>query len=197
MLKGYAGDKIKVKLTITSLEEQPLKITDITSTIKDKIKYKLKTIEKGKVYNLEIKTSSGIKESFQGKIVLKTNSQKKPELEIAVIGTLEKEITAAPEYLYFGIIDASKDTIDPNSLERTITVSRVREHGLTIEKVEPSANWITAETETNKKGEKFTLIVKLDKDKLQKGQFREQVKIYTHYDKISEVVTIMLEGKVI
>jgi len=186
-----------VKLTITSLEEQPLKITDITSTIKDKIKYKLKTIEKGKVYNLEIKTSSGIKESFQGKIVLKTNSQKKPELEIAVIGTLEKEITAAPEYLYFGIIDAGKDTVDPNSLERTITVSRVREHGLTIEKVEPSANWITAETETNKKGEKFTLIVKLDKNKLQKGQFREQVKIYTHYDKISEVVTIMLEGKVI
>jgi hypothetical protein len=73
----------------------------------------------------------------------------------------------------------------------------VREHGLTIEKVEPSSNWITAETETNKKGEKFTLIVKLDKNKLQKGQFREQVKIYTHYDRTSEVITIMLEGKVI
>jgi hypothetical protein len=73
----------------------------------------------------------------------------------------------------------------------------MREHALTIEKVEPSSHWITAETETNKKGEKFTLIVKLDKNKLQKGQFKEQVKIYTHYDKISEVVTIMLAGKVI
>jgi len=197
MLKGYAGDKINVKLTISSLEEQPFKITNITSTIKDKIKYKLKTIEKGKVYNLEIKTSSGIKESFQGKVALKTNSQKKPELEIVVIGVLEKEITAAPEYLYFGVINTSKDTFDPQSFEKTITVSRVREHGLTIEKVEPSSDWITAETETNKKGEKFTISVKLDKNKLQKGQFREQVKIYAHYDKISEVVIIMLEGKVI
>ena len=46
MLKGYAGDKIKKKLTITSLDEQPLKIMDITSTIEDKIKYKLKQFQK-------------------------------------------------------------------------------------------------------------------------------------------------------
>ena len=52
MLKGYAGDKIKVKLTITSLEEQPLKITDITSTIKDKIKSRNFCIKKYSVtYN--------------------------------------------------------------------------------------------------------------------------------------------------
>jgi len=72
MLKGYAGDKIKMKLTITSLEEQPLKITNITSTVDDKIKYKLKNIQKGKEYSLEIKTRSGIKESFTGKLVLRT-----------------------------------------------------------------------------------------------------------------------------
>ncbi len=85
MLQGYAGDKISKKVTITSLEEKPFEITDITSTIEDKIKYSLKKIRKKKEYSLEIKTRSGIKESFRGKVVLKTNSKKRPELVLSVL----------------------------------------------------------------------------------------------------------------
>lgn len=93
MLQGYAGDKISKKVTITSLEEKPFEITDITSTIEDKIKYKLKKIEKDKEYSLEIKTRSGIKESFRGKVVLKTNSQKKPEIDIFVMGKVQGKVS--------------------------------------------------------------------------------------------------------
>jgi len=159
ILQGYYGDKIKKKVAITSLEEQPLKITDITTDIEDRIKYKLKTKKKGKEYSLEIKTRSGIKESFQGKVVLKTNIQKKPELKLLVIGKLQKDLKVSPQYLYFGIIDTSKEVIDPKSLKRTIIVSRVRKGGLSIEKIEYSTNWITTEIETHKKREKYSVVI--------------------------------------
>ena len=74
--KGYAGDKISKTVTITSHEEQPLKITEITSDVSDQIQYELKTLQEGKKYSLDIKTITGIKETFQGKIVLVTNSKK-------------------------------------------------------------------------------------------------------------------------
>jgi len=128
---GYAVDKISKKVTITSKEEHPLKITDISSTIDDKIKYELKTIEEGKASSLEIKTLSGLKESFRGKIVLKTNSQKKPEIEPLVIGVLKKEVKLAPQYLYFGIIDTGKKAIDLQSIKRKVMVCRYREGSLT------------------------------------------------------------------
>ena len=197
MLKGYAGDKIKIKLTITSLEEQPLKITDITSTIEDKIKYKLKTIEKEKVYSLEIKTRSGIKESFQGKVVLKTNSLEKPQLDISVMGKVQSEIKVAPNLVFFGIIDTSKERIDPNSLKRTIMVSSARGDGLSIKKIEPSADWISTDTQTDQEGEKYSIIIKLDKNRLPKGKFQEKIKIGTKYKKTSEIADVIIQGKII
>lgn len=198
MLKGYAGDKIKKKLTITSLEEHPFKITDITSTVEDKIKYKLKTVEKGKAYSLEIKTRKGMKESFQGKVVLKTNSQKKPQLDISIIARVQSEVMVAPQFVYFGVIDTSKEVIDPNSLKRAIMVISARGGGLSIEKIEPSAGWITADTQTDQKGKKYTiLLIKLDKNKLPKGKFKEKIRIHTEHRKSSEVADIILEGKII
>jgi hypothetical protein len=140
-----------------------------------------------------------MKKSFLGYVLLKTNNQKVPEFKIMVTGKVDKkEIKVAPEYLYFGIIDAGKDIMDPNSLERTIMVSSMRDNnGLTIEKIEPSANWITAEAVTNKQGEKYTIIIKLDKNKLQKGDFKEKITIDTKTKYLSEVIQVMLEGKVL
>lgn len=196
MLKGFAGDKVKNKVTITSLEEQPFKITDITSTIEDKIKYKLKTMEKEKVYSLEIKTRSGIKESFQGKVVLKTNSLKKPQLDIFVMGKVQSQIKT-PNLVFFGIIDTSKEVIDPNSLKRTIMVRSTRGDGLSIKKIEPSTDWITAEAENNQKGEKYSIIIKLDKNRLPKGKFQEKIKIRTKYKKTTETADVIIQGKII
>jgi hypothetical protein len=197
MLKGYAGDKIKKKLTITSLDEQPLKIMDITSTIEDKIKYKLKTIEKDKAYSLEIKTRSGIKESFRGKVVLKTNSPKKPQLDISVMGKVQSQTKLAPQFIYFGIIDTSKEVIDPNSLKRAVMVNTIKGDDLVIENIEPSADWISTDTQTDQKGEKHTIFIKLDKNKLPKGKFREIIKIHTKHKKTSEVADVIIEGKII
>ena len=78
------------QVTITSNEAQPLKITDIICSIKDKIDYELKTKKEGKEYILEIKNRSKKEGRFGGLLVLKTNSKNKPEITLKVYGELKK-----------------------------------------------------------------------------------------------------------
>ena len=193
--QGLHVDKVKKDVTITSLVGESFEITEITTNIKDKIDYTLNTIQKNEKYSLEIKTRSGLKEPFHGKVVLKTNSQKKPEIEISVTAQLQKEVKVSPEYLFFGIIDTSKKTIDPKNLERTVMINSIKEDDLTIEKIEPSSNWISTKTE-EKRGE-YSIVITLDKDKLPKGKFREKITIRTKYNKKFESATVIIEGKVI
>jgi hypothetical protein len=90
MLQGYQGDTVTKNITISSLEQQPLKINDIRSTIDDIITYELETATEGKEFTLAIKTKTGIKESFRGELLLKTSSQKKPELKLSIMGRVKK-----------------------------------------------------------------------------------------------------------
>jgi hypothetical protein len=171
-LQGSPGDKVSKKVTITSFEKQPFKIIGITSTIEDKISYELNTIEEGKIYSLEIKTPAGLQGPFDGKVELQTNSKKKPSLVLHVKATMSKEVRVAPQYLFFGIIDTDKAVINSESLTRKVQISKVKGNDLTIEKIEPSTDWITTKIETNEKGEQYTIIVTLNKEKLPKGKLK-------------------------
>ena len=193
--QGLHGDKLKKEVTITSLVGESFEITDIKTNIKDKIDYTLNTIEKNEKYSLEIKTRSGLKEPFHGKVVLKTNSQKKPEIEISVTAQLQKEVKVSPEYLFFGIIDTSKKTIDPKNLERAVMIHNIKGTGLTVEKIKPSAPWISTKTEAQ--GKEYRIVITLDKDKLPKGKFREKITIRTKDNEKFESALIIIEGKVI
>ena len=90
LLQGYYGDTITKNVTITSHADQAVTIKSISSDIDSKIEYKLNTIKEGKEFGLEIKTRSGLKDIFRGKIILETNSQKKPTLELTVMSRVEK-----------------------------------------------------------------------------------------------------------
>lgn len=187
-LEGYEGDKIKKEVTITSIEDQPFKITNITCDIKDKIKYKLKTKKKGKEYTLKIKNRSNQEGVFRGKINLKTNSEKKPLIVINVYSKLREEVTVRPKSLSFGTIDTTKENFDSIDLKKTVWLRDVRGDGLTIKKVKPSKGWIMTETKGKKEGKQYTIIIGLDKDELPKGHFEEKIDIRTNYKKKSIVV---------
>jgi hypothetical protein len=195
-LTGFYGDSAKQKLTITSLVDDPLAITDISSSIDDKIEYDLKTEKKDKEYSLEIKTLSGIKESFRGSVILKTTSQKKPQITISVMASVKKEIRVAPEYLYFGIINKDKD-LDEKSLQRITVISQMRSDDLKIRTIETSQDWIKTAVDTNQEGKKYTITITLEKDKLPQGKFREIVSIHTQSKEKPEVSRIIVEGKVL
>ena len=196
-MTGYYGDNAKQKLTITSLTDEPFTITDVSSSIDDKIEYDLKTETKEKEYSLEIKTLSGIEEPFRGSIILTTTSQKKPQISITVMASVKQEIRVAPEYLYFGIIDKSKKDLDEKSLERTTVISQMRTDDMTIKNIETSKDWIKTALVTNQEGKQFTVTISLDKNKLPQGKFREIVTLHTQSEGKSEVAKIIVEGKVL
>ena len=194
-LEGYEGDKLNQKITITSFEEQPLKITDITSDIDDKIKYKLKTKKKGKEYVLEIKNRSKKVGSFRGKINLKTNSDKKPLLVINVYSKLREEVVVRPKSLSYGTLDTTKEDFNPGRIKKSIVLRDVRGNGLTIKKVKTSSDWIVTETKTKREGKQYSIVITLDKDKMPKGQFNEKIEIRTNYKRKPLVVDV--KGEVI
>lgn len=196
IFSGYYGDQLAEQLRIISSIDEPLVITEVFSTIDDKIEYTLKTEKKDKEYSLGIKTRGGMEETFRGKIVLKTASQKKPEILVTVMGTLKKEVKVTPEYLYFGIIDTSKEKIDGTRLRRTAVISQFQSADLTVKKIETSKDWITAQANTDQEGKQYTITVNLNKDRLPKGKFRETVSVHTQCGERADVATIIVEGKV-
>ena len=183
-------------MTITSEEEQPLEIRETSSTLEDTITYKLTPVEQGKSYSLEIGTPAGLKESFRGTIRLITNSPNKPIIELTVIGLMQQEITAAPQYLYFGVIDSATKGSDPKKLTRTMQVSRARGNAFTIEKVESNADHIKTEVVPGPNGENYSLTITLLTDNLQKGVLKEEIKVHTKYNATTEIITVFVEAKV-
>ena len=141
-------------------------------------------------------TASGLKESFRGQIRLKTNNPKKPLIELMIIGMLEKEIKAAPQYLYLGIIDTAAGSTDPKRFTRSVQLSRAKGNPFTLEKVEANPERIRTEIVPGTDGHTYSLVITLIPDNLQKGVVREEIKAHAKYDAVSEVITIFVEAKI-
>ena len=182
-------------MNITSIEEQPLKITNITCDIEDKIKYKLKTKKKGKEYRLEIKNRSTKEGSFRGKIRLKTNSEKKPLIVINVYARIAGNVVVRPKSVSFGTIDTTKENFNSTYFMRKVALRDVRGDGLTIKKIKTSRDWIMTETRIKKEGKQYIIVITLDNDRLPKGDFKEKIDIRTNYKGKSTVVDV--KGEVI
>jgi hypothetical protein len=197
LFSGFYGDNLEQVLRIASNTEEPLSITGVSSTIDDKIEYTLKTEKQDKEYTLAIKTRGGIKETFRGTISLKTTAPKKPEIPVQVMANLKKEVKVIPEYLYFGIIDTGKGTLDETRLTRTAVISHQQSADLTLKKIETSKEWIAAEARTDQAGKEYTVTITLKKDTLPKGKFRETVSIQTQSGNRDGSATIIVEGKVL
>jgi hypothetical protein len=197
LFSGFYGDNLEQVLRIASNTDEPLGITGVSSTIDDKIEYTLKTEKQDKEYTLAIKTRGGIKETFRGTISLKTTAPKKPEIQVQVMANLKKEVKVTPEYLYFGIIDTGKGTLDETRLTRTAVISHQQSADLTLKKIETSKEWIAAEARTDQTGKEYTVTITLKKDALPKGKFRETVSIQTQCGKRDDSATIIVEGKVL
>ena len=189
-LLGFEGDTVKQQITITSFEEEPLEITDITSTVDDRIEYKLTTIEKGKKFTIDAQNRSKEQGSFSGQMVLKTSSSKKPHVVIPINGNLRKEVAVVPTKLSFGAINTAEEGFNTRELTKTTTIRDVRGDGFTVKKVKSSGKWMVAEIEPQKGKKQYTLRVTLDKDTLPQGSFSETVTVYTSYKKKPLVIDV-------
>ena len=159
-----------------------------TPVYDDKIKYKLKTKEKGKEYVLEVKNRSTEQGTFRGKIELTTDSKKKPKISLGVFSQMREEVKVKPKTLSFGTIDTASEDFDENKLTKQVKLRDVRNDGLVIKKIKSSSDWISAEEVKTAKG--YTIEIKLDREKIPKGAFEEKIDIRTNYKKKSLVVDV-------
>jgi hypothetical protein len=91
-LRGYAGDSVKGKVTITPEKKYPFKILDARAQNGKNINIQLDEINKsnGKAYELEVENLSQKTGRYYDTIVLKTDSKIRPELTIRVYGYLRE-----------------------------------------------------------------------------------------------------------
>ena len=191
---GFEGDKLSHQVTIEATDEEPLEITDVYSNVDEKIKYKLETMEKGKKYSLEVKNQSTEEGFIRGNISLKTSSPNKPLINLPLYVKLQKELAVKPSSLAFGKINLEGEGDLQKRLTKRVMVKKNRGENLTIKKIEPSADWIMTETETNLEGKQYRIIITLDKDKMPKGKFDEKVEIKTNSQKEPLVVAVKGEA---
>jgi len=194
-LTGFEGDTLSQTLTISTNEEEPLTITNITSTIDDHITYEIKSLLEGKSYELTVTTREDLKDRATGTITLTTSSKQKPKLEIPVRINFKNELTISPSTLFFGSIVVTPQTLEA-LLTKHIRVRKERGDPLAIEKIIPSSDFIQTAIETEEEGKKYRITVILDKDKLKKGLIKETIEIHTNYQK-KPVFTITVKGKII
>ena len=194
-LNGYEGDTLSQNLTISTNESEPLTITNITSTLDEKITYGIKPLLEGKTYELTVKTREDLQGRSIGKITLTTSSKKKPKLDIPVRINFKNELTISPSTLFFGTIDLTPQAQE-SLLTKQIRVRKERGEPLAIEKIIPSSDFIKTAVEITEKGKRYRITVELEKDKLPQGVLKETLEIYTNYKK-KPVFTITLKGKVI
>jgi hypothetical protein len=194
-LTGFEGDTLSQILTMSTNEEEPLTITNITSTLDDHITYEIKTLLEGKSYELTVTTREDVKDRAIGTITLTTSSKQKPKLEIPVRINFKNELTISPSTLFFGSLPLTSSTQEA-LFTKQIRVRKERGEPLAIEKIIPSSDFIKTAIETTVEGKRYSITVTLEKDKLQKGLLKETLEIYTNYQK-KPVFTITLKGKII
>jgi len=81
------GDKEVIKTAkIVAKLEKPLTLTVMDFTLKNKLKYTIETVQKGKEYKIRFTSIPGLKENFRGILKLKTNYSEKPEISFVIHG---------------------------------------------------------------------------------------------------------------
>ena len=114
---GFADETYKTSIIIRSNMERPLKIKSITCSIENQIKYRIKTINAGKIYRLDVSAKPPPGSYFRGRLTLETTYTEKPEIIIPVLGRILQDVEVMPSALNFGI-RFKKDYVKPDAKER-------------------------------------------------------------------------------
>ena len=85
-LYGKGDKEVQKTINIVAELDKPLNLTVIEFTPKDKLKYTIETVQKGKEYRIRFTSIPGIKENFRGVLKLKTNYSEKPEISFVIHG---------------------------------------------------------------------------------------------------------------
>ena len=83
---GIAGQKITKTIMISTNEQKPLQLEEISFSLSEKMNYMIEEIKKGRQFKISFTNIPGTAEVYQGELKLKTNFSEKQMLTIPIRG---------------------------------------------------------------------------------------------------------------
>lgn len=194
------GDKIKKVVKIVAHEDKPLKIELLKRSLPEKVYYELRTLEKGRVFEIILKNKWEKKGKYSGLLTFKTNYQEKPEITIRFLGFIRGSLKVAPAIINFRQFDKSaKNSPEQKNLSvrRSVMITLNRGNNLEINKVEINRDVFRTDIKEIRKGKSFRIDVHMNPQKIGNGLTKEKMKIYTSLkDEPVVIVPIRLQKRI-
>jgi hypothetical protein len=150
------------------------------------VTYKIKTIKKGKIYQVIVKNIKKTEGKYNGNILLDSNYPEKPKVPIRFVGIISGNLELRPNGLYFGKLQK----IENHSIkglpelatryQKTIYLTLNKGAGLKVEKIEKNEDLFETVIKEVTPGKSYLINVKVKPDKLKHGNLREEMKIHTN-----------------
>jgi hypothetical protein len=196
----YKGKSTEKSVTIINNYKDPLQINKIESN-SDRFSHQLKTIKEGHEYKLLVKVNpkASLGRTME-KVVLFTNNEKMPQLQIGVNIFVKDDVYNFPDDINFGTIDLKKLKKNPQLLDllfQTILVKRREGKGSDFQiKLEHNIPFISIKKDPDSGSETYRLDVSLVLDKMTKGKIDTFIKVITNDKEVPEI-KIPVKGEII
>lgn len=145
--------------------------------------------EKEKRFEIEVALSPEIPLGLmEGKLIVYTNSKKRPMIEIPIVVHVKGDIKITPSQIFFGFVKKVEKS------ERKIEITTNGEKELKIEKVENKLNFLTTQVLYKEEDKKYELTALLKSD-IPVGTIKGSIGIHTN-DPLQPVIDIPVYGMV-
>jgi hypothetical protein len=182
-LRGTEDDEVRGVVRLQGDKKEPLIAKVASVSLPDKVEVKLREMEKGRAYELEVKNKVKGETRYTGDVKLTTNYPEKPEIIIRFTGDIRGRLEVRPKALNFGRMTQErlgKLKERPRGMSRSVAVILNRGNDLKIEKVEVEKSLFKVSTKPIRPGLSTKILVEPILEKLKKGANQDRLKIYTN-----------------
>jgi len=178
-----------VSMTVKLRQGKGLKIKDVKVDSEAVVLTKEKETPEESIYlvSLADKVPLG---RLTGRITVKTNSSKAPEVKVPFYAIIQGNIKVNPQLLHLGIVRPG------TPLTRHITLSKTGEQGFQVEGVKATSEQITTEIRPEIEGEKYRINVSYDPGSKTKGRISERLTITVKSEEEEEILEIPVYGTI-
>jgi hypothetical protein len=200
-LTGMLGEETKTVVQIKGQKQEPLLLTLDSVSIPEKVEVELNEKEKGRLWELVVKSKERQQANFRGQAKLKTNYSDKPELVVGITGNIRPFVEVRPKVVSFP--EMSQDRVQKfktkgQPMRRPVLVINNKSNvDFKIEKIElGSPVFSVVDLKELKQGRMYQIQIEAVWEKLSKGLNADTLIIHTN-QKDSEVLEVPVRFEVI
>jgi hypothetical protein len=165
---------------------------ELSPSFEGHVKAELTRLDK-QSYELKITSLYKHLGSRQGRIRLKTNLDKKPEVEIRAIAMVTGPIQLAPSRLHFGRIE---NIFQAEKTRRTVWLRKLKGNDFKITSLDYDHDLLNVDVQTRRAGKDYLLMVSLKGANLKKGKLETEIVVHTDHEQAKTIkVPVMADVK--